>query len=232
MIDHSRHEVFLTGGTGFLGSRLAAELIRRDHRVRALVRPGSESRLGQGCEAVVGDALDASTYTSQVAPADTFVHLVGVAHPSPRKAAEFRVIDLRSIEQAVGAAQQARCGHFIYLSVAQPAPMMLEYQAVRAEGERLLRESGMAVTFVRPWYVLGPGRRWPLFLTPFYAVARVIPATRDGAVRLGLVTVDQMTRTLTWAVENVPVGIRILDTSKIRQGGEVDLESSRTAATA
>ena len=41
-------EIFLTGATGFLGSSLAAELLRRGHRVRALVRPGSESRVPAG----------------------------------------------------------------------------------------------------------------------------------------------------------------------------------------
>ena len=44
----SPREIFLTGATGFLGSSLAAELLRRGHRVRALVRPGSESRVPAG----------------------------------------------------------------------------------------------------------------------------------------------------------------------------------------
>ncbi len=226
------HDVFITGATGFLGGRLAAELIRRGHRVRGLVRRGSDSRLAQGCEPVPGDALDASTYQSAIAPSDTFVHLVGVAHPSPKKAAAFRSIDLKSIQEAARAAKQAGVRHFVYLSVAQPAPMMLEYQAVRAEGERLVRETGMAATFVRPWYVLGPGRRWPLMLTPFYAIARVIPSTRESALRLGLVTIEQMTRTLAWAVENPPVDVRVLDTAKIRAGGESEGPAHRLAVSA
>src|SRR2546421_200611 len=41
--------------------------------------------------------------------------------------------------------------------VAQPASMMQAFVAVRAEGEALIRASGMKATFVRPWYVLGPG---------------------------------------------------------------------------
>ena len=78
--------VFLTGASGFIGRELAAELLRRGHRVRALVRPGSESRVAEGCEIVHGDALQAQTYAASIGAADTFVHLVGVAHPSPSKA--------------------------------------------------------------------------------------------------------------------------------------------------
>jgi uncharacterized protein YbjT (DUF2867 family) len=227
---NSQRDIFLTGATGFMGRRLAAELLRRRHRVRALVRSGSESRVPGECEIVEGDALRAESYAALVAPADTFVHLIGVAHPSPKKAAEFRTIDLKSCEEAVHAAVAANVRHFIYLSVARPAPVMHEYQQVRAEGERLVRESGLAATFVRPWYVLGPGRRWPLLLIPMYALARLIPATREGAERLGLVTIEQMTQTLAWAVENPPKETRILEPPQIRRGwGQPELARHKAA---
>lgn len=228
----SPREVFLTGATGFMGSRLAAELLRRGHRVRALARLGSEARVPAGCEIVHGDALRAETYAKRVAPADTFVHLIGVAHPNPKKAAEFRAVDLKSCQEAVRASAEAGVRHFVYLSVARPAPIMREYQEVRAEGERLIRESGMAATFVRPWYVLGPGRRWPLLLVPLYALARLVPVTRDGAQRLGLVTVAQMTQTLAWAVENPPQEFRILEPPQIRRGFKEPASAMRKAASA
>jgi uncharacterized protein YbjT (DUF2867 family) len=216
----AQHDVFITGATGFLGSSLAAELVRRGHRVRALVRPGSESRVMQGCEIVHGNALRSETYAENAALADTFVHLVGVAHPSPSKAEEFRKVDLVSCREAVNAAKQAGTRHFVYLSVARPAPMMKEYQAVRAEGERMIIESGIPASFVRPWYVLGPGRRWPVILKPFYALAGLLPATREGANRLALVTLEQMTQTLAWAVENPAQRLQVFEPPQIKQGGQ------------
>lgn len=228
----AQHDVFLTGSTGFLGRSLAAELLRRGHRVRALVRPGSESRVVEGCKVVLGDALRADTYAANIAPADTFVQLVGVAHPSPSKAAEFRAIDLVSCQEAVRAAERAHIRHFVYLSVARPAPMMKEYQAVRAEGERMIIESGIPASFVRPWYVVGPGRRWPVLLKPFYAVARMYPRTRESAIRLGLVTLQQMTQTLVWAVENPPERQQIFEPPQIKLGGEWTTSGRRTPASA
>jgi len=226
----ARQQVFLTGGTGFLGRSLAAELLRRGHRVQVLARPGSESRVVQGCEVVYGDALHAESYAANIAAADTFVHLVGVAHPSPRKAREFREIDLVSCREAVHAAKQAGVRHFVYLSVARPAPMMREFQAVRAEGERMAIESGIPASFVRPWYVLGPGRRWPIILKPFYALARAWPPTREGATRLALVTLEQMTQTLAWAVENPPVRLQIFEPPQIKLGGEWKSNQSQPVA--
>ena len=93
--------VFVTGGTGYIGSRLIPELVRRGHSVRALVRRGSENKLPAGAEGLVGNALEANSFADAIAPADTFVHLIGVPHPSPAKAAEFRGVDLVSIEAAI-----------------------------------------------------------------------------------------------------------------------------------
>ena len=91
-----------------------------------------------------------------------------------------------------------------FVSVAQPAPVMRAYLAVRAEGEAALAASGLTATVLRPGYVLGPGHWWPLVLVPLYAIARLIPVTRSGAERLGLVRLDQMVGALVRAVERPP----------------------------
>jgi uncharacterized protein YbjT (DUF2867 family) len=69
---------------------------------------------------------------------------------------------------------------------------MKTYQAVRAEGENMIGVSGLAATILRPWYVLGPGHRWPYALVPMYWLFERIPGTRETARRLGLVTLDEM----------------------------------------
>jgi uncharacterized protein YbjT (DUF2867 family) len=167
----------------------------------------------------MGDALDAASYASQIPPADTFVHLVGVSHPSPWKTDQFRAVDLRSIRASVSAAKQAQVRHFIYVSVAHPAPMMKSYISVRQECESLLRASGLAVTILRPWYVLGPGHRWPYALLPVYWLAERLPASRDGAQRLGLVSLSQMTAALLQAVEEPTLSTRVLRVPDIRSVG-------------
>ncbi len=209
--------IFITGGTGYLGRELIPQLLKRGHEVRALVREGSESKLPAGCEAVNGDALDKENFSTKIAPAETFVQLVGVPRPSPAKAKQFREIDLVSIRASVPAAVEAGIKHFVYLSVAQPAPIMKAYQEVRREGEHLIRESGLPATILRPWYVLGPGHRWPYLLLPIYKAMELLPSTRESAQRLGLVTLAQMTNALLSAIETDSDGLRIYDVPKIRQ---------------
>jgi len=212
-----RH-VFLTGGSGYIGSRLIPRLLSRGHRVAALVRPHSQGKLPSGCEAVSGNALDGSSYRERIKPATTFVQLVGVSHPSPAKATEFRSIDLVAGREAIAAAVSAGTQHLIYMSVAHPAPMMKAYIAVRAECETLIRESGLNATILRPWYVLGPGHRWPYVLVPAYWLLERISSTREAARRLGLVTLEQMLQALTDAVESPSIGVRVLGMPEIRAG--------------
>jgi uncharacterized protein YbjT (DUF2867 family) len=208
--------VFIAGGTGYIGQRLIPRLLERGHAVRALVRPGSERKLPEGCTAVMGNALDGASYARNISPADTFVQLVGVAHPSPAKAAEFRKIDLPAGLEAIAAAKSADIRHFVYVSVAHPAPTMQAYIAVRTECEAAIDSAGLHTTILRPWYVLGPGHRWPYLLLPIYKIAELVPQTREGARRLGLVTLEQMLRALTFAVENPFEGKRVMGVPEIR----------------
>jgi uncharacterized protein YbjT (DUF2867 family) len=94
--------------------------------------------------------------------------------------------------------------------------MMKAYIAVRAEVEEALRASGMTHTILRPWYVLGPGHRWPYALIPVYKMMELIPSTRDSARRLGLVTLQQMIVALVSAIEEPSTGARIVTVPEIR----------------
>jgi uncharacterized protein YbjT (DUF2867 family) len=212
-------DVFIAGGTGYVGRHLIPELLARGHRVRALARETSLARVPAGAQAVVGDALDADSVAAALRPDDTVVHLVGTPHPSPAKAKQFEEIDLASIRATVNAARRVGIGHLVYVSVAQPAPVMRAYLWVRGLGETMIKEAGFTATVLRPWYVLGPGHRWPIVLLPFYKIAECFPSTRDSAERLGLVTIDQMASAMVHAVENPPDRgrIRIIDVPAIRR---------------
>jgi uncharacterized protein YbjT (DUF2867 family) len=193
--------VFVTGGTGYIGSATIRALLARGQTVKALVRAGSESRLPPGAQPFVGNALAGDSFAAAIEAGDTFLQLVGTPKPSPAKANEFERVDLVSVGESVRVSRERGVTHFVYLSVAQPAPVMKAYVAVRARGEALLRDSGLPFTALRPWYVLGPGHYWPYVLVPLYWVARRVPSLRDGAQRLGLITLGEMVAAIVRAVE-------------------------------
>jgi uncharacterized protein YbjT (DUF2867 family) len=212
--------VFVTGGTGYIGSRLILLLRQRGHAVTALVREGSQHKLPSDCDVRVGDALNGNSYAEYVSSVDTFIQLVGVSHPGPTKTREFVEIDLKAGCEAIRVARDAGVLQFVYLSVAHPAPVMKSYIQVRSSCESAIQETGMNATILRPWYVLGPGHRWPAALMPLYRLAEIFSATREGAQRLGLLTLDQMVNAIASVVEDPACGVRIVEVPEIRARGD------------
>jgi nucleoside-diphosphate-sugar epimerase len=212
-------DILVTGGTGYIGQHLIPALLARGHRVRVLARQESLGRVPVGATQVLGDALVVDSVRTAIRPGDSVVHLVGTPHPTPTKADQFEKVYLVSIRATVSAAKQVGISHLVYLSVAQPAPIMQAYLWVRALGEAIIREARLTATIVRPWYVLGPGRRWPKLIVPLYKIAEMIPATRATAERLGLVTVEQMINAIVSALEDPPPSgqQRIVNVAGIRR---------------
>src|SRR5204863_8807855 len=111
-----------------------------------------------------------------------------------------------SIQEAVKAAVHASAKHFIYLSVAMyPTKIMKHFQEVRAKGEALLNQSKIPASFIRPWYVLGPGHWWPILLKPAYLIAKFIPSKKEAVQKLDTVTISQMIKTLVFSISSQPV---------------------------
>ena len=211
-------DILVTGGTGYIGRNLIPLLLARGHRVRVLTRAESAQRVPAGATSVVGDALSDDSIATALHAGDTLIHLVGTPHPTPSKADQFEKVDLISIRASVNAAQRVKIRHLVYVSVAQPAPIMQAYLWVRSLGEAMIREARLTATIVRPWYVLGPGRRWPKVIMPLYKLAEAIPATRATAERLRLVTIEQFVNAMVSGAENPPASgqQRIVDVRGIR----------------
>jgi len=213
--------ILVTGGTGYIGGNLIPRLIARGHRVRVLARAESAARVRAGATPVLGDALNAESVAQALDGIDALVHLVGTAHPTPSKADQFEKVDLVSIRAAVAAVKRRGTAHLVYVSVAQPAPIMQSYLWVRTLGEAMIREAELTATILRPWYVLGPGRKWPVLIKPFYKLAEFFPGTRATAERLGLITIEEMVQALVRAVEHPPMPgrRRIVEVPDIRAAG-------------
>ncbi|RYY00874.1 MAG: NAD-dependent epimerase/dehydratase family protein [Gammaproteobacteria bacterium] len=210
--------IFITGGTGYIGKRLIKQLVTAGYDITALVRKGSEHKLPQGVRAIIADPFDATSFQQWIPKGATVIQLLGVHHPSPRKKEKFRQVDLRSVKTSADAAAYANAAHFIYVSVAMiENNLMKEYQAIRKEGEAYLLSKGLRCTFIRPWYVLGPGHFWPALLLPFYGVASIFPAWKQKAAGMRLITIGQMLQTLQKAIDSPPPRTRVFEISHIKR---------------
>ena len=69
--------VFVSGGTAYLGQPMIAKLIQGGHSVKCLYRRRSVRRVPSGLMPIEGDPLQCATFEDEVGPGDTLVHLDG-----------------------------------------------------------------------------------------------------------------------------------------------------------
>ncbi len=108
-------KVLVTGGTGFLGRRVVAELAPR-HGLRLLVRSeAGRARFPEGVEFASGDVTDVESLRRAAAGCDAVLHmaaLVKILAP----AAEFDRVNVGGLDNVLAAAEEAGAGRVVYVS--------------------------------------------------------------------------------------------------------------------
>ncbi|WP_405833664.1 NAD-dependent epimerase/dehydratase family protein [Streptomyces sp. NBC_00105] len=125
-------KILVTGASGFLGGHLVDGALRQGHRVRALVRPGSDAvrlRSLAGVEVVTGDLTDDGSLGRATHGCDAVLHSAArvVDHGSR---AQFEAANVTGTQRLLAAARSAGARRFVFVS--SPSALM----RVR-EGDRL-----------------------------------------------------------------------------------------------
>jgi nucleoside-diphosphate-sugar epimerase len=211
----------VSGATGFLGGRLAAALVARGWRVRALARPTSDVRAlaALGVEIAPGDLDDAASLDRAAEGQRVVFHTAGrVSDWGPREA--FFRANVEGTRRVVAACRRAGVERLVHVSSltvlglprdgrtvdesTPPADPRDPYSASKLEGERLAagaHGAGLAVTVVRPGVIWGPG--------DVTIVPRLAALLRRGALvlvdggrnRIGLSHVDNLVAGMLLAAE-------------------------------
>jgi nucleoside-diphosphate-sugar epimerase len=167
---------FLTGGSGFIGSRLIDALLRDGWRVAALSHR-TLLRQASDVEVIAADITDLSALESGMRAADVVFHLASALGSSLIGREEFFRINAAGTKAVLEAGRRARVSRVVHFSSAgifgsvkngdvadedYPARPILPYDQAKHAGEQVARRyaaEGMDVVILRPGWAYGPGDR-------------------------------------------------------------------------
>jgi dihydroflavonol-4-reductase len=175
-------QVLVTGGTGFVGSRLTQELVRRGQRVKVLARPGSSRRALGGIdpsrlEIVEGDVTIGHTVYRALSGCHALFHVAAefkIWDRRPAKILDAAIVGTREtllaakkrgVEKIVVTSSTAAVG-----ATRDPVEMdetfafnrqdSAPYIAAKQRAERValeMADQGLPVVVVNPATIVGPG---------------------------------------------------------------------------
>jgi len=148
--------IAVTGATGFVGQTLIGLALEQGLAVQALTR---RPRVSTSAVRWVDGALERpETLSALILGADAVIHVAGVVN-APDKAG-FERGNIAGTAAMLIAARAAGVGRFVHVSsLSAREPSLSNYGWSKAEGERLVENSGLDWTIVRPPAIYGPGDR-------------------------------------------------------------------------
>ncbi|MDH3198152.1 MAG: NAD(P)H-binding protein [Candidatus Krumholzibacteria bacterium] len=218
-------KVLLTGGTGFLGTALHAELRAQGHDVRLLVRRSSLYKVDarDGAEVIAGDVLDTHACLRAVDGCDAVVHLVGIRQERPEQGTTYEAMHTEATYAIVDAAARSRVPRVVYMSglgTREGAPS--RYHRTKWEAEGIVRRSGMRWTIFRPSVVFGPDDEFhPLMIDLVHKA--VVPLVDGGTALLQPVSVHNVVRAVAMSLTMPEAQGRIFEVGGPERVAFVDL---------
>jgi dihydroflavonol-4-reductase len=175
---------FVTGGSGFIGANLVHELVARGHKVKALLRPGSDTRglAGADFERVEGDISDRDHLNEAISGSDWCFHVAASYHLWLKDYAPMYAANVEGTRNVLETAASAGCSRIVYTStvgcIGYPMPtdegiitpsdetvpvseaqMTNHYKRSKWQAEQVaiqLARNGLPVIIVNPSAPVGP----------------------------------------------------------------------------
>jgi uncharacterized protein YbjT (DUF2867 family) len=198
-------KVFLTGGTGFVGSEVLRQLLAANHTVRCLVRGGSEGKLPirEGVEVRIGDVVDPQSLKGLLEGCDAVIHLVGIIREAPGRGVTFARLHFEATRNMIEAATAQKVGRFLQMSAnGTRAEAESPYHRTKWQAEEAIRSSGLDWTIFRPSLIFGPDDEFVNMLAGLVRKLPLVPVIGDGRYRMTPVAVEDVARSFVAALKN------------------------------
>jgi uncharacterized protein YbjT (DUF2867 family) len=194
-------KIFLSGGTGFVGSHLQKALLEKGHTVRFLTHKRG-GLTENGVEQVEGDVTRPKTFADKVWGCDATINLVGIIREFPGKGVTFERLHVEATRNVVEAAMAAGVTRHLQMSALGARPgATSNYHSSKFRAEEIVQSSGLDWTIFRPSLIFGPHDAFVNLLAGYIRHYPAVPVIGDGRYRLQPISADDVARCFTMALE-------------------------------
>lgn len=195
---------FVTGATGFIGGRVARQLVRAGHRVVALARDPSRANdlTALGIEVHAGDVTDAESMRMPMTGVDGLFHIAGWYKLGTRDKSPGQAVNVDGTRNVLGLMKELRIPRGVYTSTlavngdthgqlvdesyrTAGGPWLSEYDRTKWVAHHEIAEpmirAGLPLVIVMPGAVYGPGDTSALGELFAQYLKRQLPLTPRGA---------------------------------------------------
>lgn len=235
-------EVFLTGGTGFIGRPLTRCLLRRGWSVTALVRkpdsPQAQALSRMGAQLALGDILERESMRAPMRGADIVIHAAGHYELGCDQAGQerMRACNVTGTDNVLGLALELGIARTVCVSsvgalgetgrqlrdetFTRQAPCRTYYERTKMEAHAIAleyRQRGLPLVIACPHHVVGANDHSPLGYIVRLWVNRVMPPLPWSPDALSaLVHVDDLAEGLALAADRGRLGEIYFFCSEVR----------------
>jgi dihydroflavonol-4-reductase len=216
--NHSQARILITGGSGFIGSRLAQMAHHNGERLTVFTAENNgveHARCGElrkaGIEVIGGSLDDTAALESALRGCDFVIHLAAAQHEAERPESYFRQVNVEGTRRLLELSARAGVRRFVYgstigvygnaanatLDEDSPITPMNAYGRTKAAAEAVVRahEGKMSCAIVRISETYGPGDMRLLKLFRGVLSGRYL-TVGDGKNEHQLIYVDDLVRGL------------------------------------
>jgi len=190
--------ILITGGTGFIGKNVIEELEKQYHLILPVRNP--DKLEGESPNITVVDFPEELTEVVTRYNPDIIINLLGILNEEPKKGITFEKVHVEYVRQLVEGAKRSGVKKFIQMSaLGADENSKSRYARTKAEGERLVINSGIDYVILRPSIILGKGQKLFEDLKKFSVLTPVILAPKG---KVQPVHIDDVVKTVKKAVDD------------------------------
>ncbi len=187
-------DILVTGGTGFIGSRLCAELDSRGHSVMAFARDPEAGDLPASVERVAGDVTNPGSLDGPLEGMDVVVNLVALSplfKPGGGDVMHDRV-HRAGTENVVRAAEAGGVERIVQMSGIGADPNgPTAFLRAKGQAEEIVKAADLDWVIVRPTVVFGEGGEFVPFIKKV-APPYLTPLPGGGRTRMQVIWVEDL----------------------------------------